>query len=125
REVSAFLYLIPIVILLTTIMQVSEQWIIRTKQFGINAKATFYQAIIVESSKLGIGLVNPIATTLVLLTALSNGVKAILLVVSGRNSKYQTVKNSTEPKLSLKKLISRYKDFPLLRAPQVFIEAIT
>src|SRR5699024_3705581 len=55
QEVSSYLFLIPIVLILAGLMQVSNQWLIRTKQFGINAKATFFQSLISNVGKIGIG----------------------------------------------------------------------
>lgn len=125
EEISSFLYLIPVVIIFSTLMQVSEQWFIRTKQFSINAKVTFYQALIIEMSKLGIGFINPVASVLVVLTALSNGLKALLLFIFGRKSKSSKLPKWEAREISLKKLAKKHSDFPLLRAPMVFIDAIT
>jgi len=124
-EAATYLFLIPIVIIFTTLMQVSEQWYIRTKQFGINAKVSFYQAVILEFSKVGIGLITPTASVLVGLTAVANGLKALMLILFGRKSKYKSPNTSSEKRLSLKEIAKRHKDFPLLRAPQAFIDAIT
>src|SRR5699024_10608796 len=43
QEISSFLYLIPLVIIFAGIVQVLEQWLIRTNQFSINAKVSFLQ----------------------------------------------------------------------------------
>lgn len=125
EEISIFLYLIPIVILMSTLMQVKEQWFIRKQQFAINAKATFYQSIIIETSKVGIGLFYPAATVLIILTAISNGIKALLMTFLGKKSNYRLITEELDERGKTKDLIKKYKDFPLLRAPQAFIEAIT
>src|SRR5699024_4417065 len=46
KEISNYMFLIPLVILFGGFMQVSEQWLIRTKQFSINAKVTILQSAI-------------------------------------------------------------------------------
>lgn len=126
EEVSLYLYLIPLVIIFTTLMQVLEQWYIRKKKFRINAKATFYQAVAIEFGKIGIGVVIPIGSVLVILTAFSNGIKALLLVIFARvRVSGYVYKKRQVSFLSIKKLAKKYKDFPLLRAPQALIDAIT
>jgi O-antigen/teichoic acid export membrane protein len=107
-------------------MQVFEQWFIRIKQFGINAKSMFYQSIIIEGSKVGIGLFYPVAPVLIFLTALNNGVRALFLITLGKRLVNNNTPNDLEEgHLPLKDLAKKYKDFPLLRAPQMFIDAIS
>lgn len=124
ENISMYLYFIPIILIFTVLMQVTEQWYIRTKQFGISARATFYQAVIIELGKLGFGFVNPVATVLVVFTVLSNGLKAFLLILFGRTLKRN--KSAVDNKnISLLSIAKNYKDFPLLRAPQMLIDSIT
>lgn len=82
NEIAPFLYyLIPIVIIFAGIMQSLEQWLIRKKKFLINARVTFLQSLITNSSKIGIGLFYPTATVLVFLQAFSNGLKAFMMML--------------------------------------------
>src|SRR5699024_8578620 len=39
QEIAPFIFLIPVVILFSGLMEVFEQWLIRTKQFNITAKS--------------------------------------------------------------------------------------
>src|SRR5699024_10436458 len=59
EAVASFLFFIPLVILFSGFLQIIEQWLIRTRQFTINAQATLGQAIIVQGSKVGIGFFYP------------------------------------------------------------------
>lgn len=124
-EMKPFLYLIPIVIIFSGIMQVSEQWLIRTKQFSVNAKASFFQSLIINGSKAGMGLIYPSATVLVGLQAISNGVKALIMILFTKKSDKTLVKYSEEKLLTIKELAFKYKDFPVYRAPEVFISSIS
>lgn len=51
------------------------------KKFLINARVTFLQSLITNSSKIGIGLFYPTATVLVFLQAFSNGLKAFMMML--------------------------------------------
>lgn len=125
EEISPFLYLIPFVICSAGILQVIEQWLIRTKQFKITAKAVFLQAFLTNGGKVGIGFFHPTSTVLIILSALSNGLKALLLILftKGKNKKGSDEKAVI--KVSIKQLAREYRDFPIFRAPESFLHAFT
>lgn len=125
EEIAPFLYLIPLVIIFAGIMQVTEQWLIRTNQFSINAKASFLQSVVTNGSKAGIGLIYPSPSVLVIIQTIGNGVKALIMVMFARNKKYNKNTYVDEKILSLKELAKKYIDFPLYRSPEVFLSSIT
>lgn len=120
EEIAPFLYLIPLIVTFAGLMQVTEQWLIRTNQFTISAKVTFLQSVLTNGSKVGIGLIYPTATVLVVLQAFANGLKAIMLMFFARKSGY---KGDVEQQkgYTLRELAKKYKDFPIYRTPQVFL----
>lgn len=122
--IAPFLCLIPPVILFAAFLQVAQQWLIRTKQFKITAKVAFSNAIILNSAKVGIGWFNPVATVLVSLATLGSALHAVMLIIGARRSQYKQVIDSSESR-TVKELAKKHKDFPLFRAPQVFINAIS
>ncbi|MDM8101200.1 MULTISPECIES: lipopolysaccharide biosynthesis protein [Oceanobacillus] len=125
KEISSFLYLIPFVIIFAGLVQVSEQWLIRTKQFKINAKVTFWQSVIINGGKAGIGLFYPFASVLVILTFLANGLRAAMMIFFSRRSSYKDETIEKEEKKTSKQLAKEYYDFPTYRAPEVFLNAIS
>ncbi|SHH14521.1 lipopolysaccharide biosynthesis protein [Virgibacillus chiguensis] len=128
QQITQFLFLIPIVIVFSGFSQVATQWLVRTKEFAINAKVSVYQSILINGGKVGIGLLYPTAAVLIILTALANGVRAIMLFLfmqlkrQSNSSKYE---NTDEKQLTIGELAKKYKDFPLYRAPEVFINSIS
>ncbi|WP_419876223.1 lipopolysaccharide biosynthesis protein [Candidatus Pristimantibacillus sp. PTI5] len=125
EDIASFLYLIPIVILCSGFLQVVEQWLIRTKQFKITAKVTFLQNIIMQSSKIGIGFFYPVAGVLIIFTALGEGIKALMMFFLIRKTEDKHSNNIAEDQIPIKELSKKYKDFPLYRAPEVLIDAIS
>lgn len=125
KEVSSFLYLIPIVIIFAGLMQVTEQWLIRTKQFSINARVTFWQSVIINGSKAGVGLIYPFASVLVVLTVMANGLRAAMMIFFAKKSTYIENNLIKERKKNTKELAKKYYDFPMYRAPEVFLNAIS
>src|SRR5699024_4464608 len=76
-------------------------------------------------SKVGIGLFYPVATVLVILQAVGNGIKALMMIMFTRKSNYKQTFESNEETLSIKELAKKHVDFPVYRAPEVFISSIT
>ncbi|GGA62775.1 lipopolysaccharide biosynthesis protein [Salinicoccus roseus] len=125
EEIASYLYLIPLIIIFAGTVQVTEQWLIRTNQFTINANVKFLQSIVTNGSKVGIGTFYPTATVLVVLQVLGNGIKTLMIVMLARKSNYKSAKSSHEEGDSLKELANKHRDFPIYRAPQVLITAVS
>src|SRR5690625_43330 len=113
EEYSSFIYLIPLVVIFSSFLQVSEQWLIRTNQFVINAKVYFYQSVIINISKVGIGLFYPVAIVLVILQVAEIALRAIMMMIFAKKSKYKIKRiSSNDSKVSVKHLAKKYYDFP-------------
>lgn len=125
KEIAPYLFLIPLVILFSGVMQVIEQWFIRTNQFSINAKAHFMQSLVTNGGKVGIGFMYPAAIVLVVLQVFGNGFKAVLMVLFSRKSKYKNRSETWEKKLTIKEIAKKHRDFPLYRAPERLFNSFT
>lgn len=125
QQISSYLFLIPLVIIFAGLIQTSEQWLIRTRQFGVSAKVTFWQSIIINGSKMGMGFVNPVATVLVVLNALSSGLKVLMVMFFTRKSSHKEIIYPEEAELSIVETAKKYKDFPLFRAPEILINSVS
>ncbi|MFD1385939.1 lipopolysaccharide biosynthesis protein [Oceanobacillus oncorhynchi subsp. oncorhynchi] len=125
KELSSFLLFLPLVILFTTFMMCYEQWFIRKKQFKINANSMFYQALLIEGSKVGLGFFSPTAYVLVILSTLNNGIRGLFLYLFGRKELRESQLEKKKTNQSLFEIAKKYKDFPFLRAPQMLIDATT
>jgi len=123
EEIASYIYLFPIVILFAGLMEVNVQWLIRTKQFKITANTAFYRALLVNGGRIGIGLFKPVASVLIFITAIENGLRALMIRLQLRKSNYKINDNLKD--INLKELAKKYKDFPLFRAPQVFIDQLS
>src|SRR5699024_10099160 len=103
--------------------QIMEQWLIRTKQFSINAKATFYQAAIVNIGKIGIGMLYPVAKVLVFFTAITNGLRAIMMYLFSNKIDVLSKKSKNSTDNNLRSIAKKYYDFPIYRAPQDLLDS--
>lgn len=127
ESISSYLYFIPLVILFSGFLQVSENWLIRKKQFKVTAKVNVLQTIILQGSIVVIGFFYPIASILIIMTVFGQLLKAMMMILLINNSKTELKSNkeiNVEP-ISFKGIAKKYKDFPLYRAPEVSINAIS
>jgi O-antigen/teichoic acid export membrane protein len=127
QAISRFALLLPLAMLSDAFMQIAKQWLIRKKQFKITARAEALQSFIINSSKAGVGLFYPLASVLIVLSTLGNAIHAGLLALGIKRSRPAMNTNLQEVKhhASLYKLAKKHYDFPLYRAPQIFINAIS
>ncbi len=125
NEIGNLIFLIPLIILFAGFMQVSRQWLIRTKQFKINAKADFLQSVIVNGGKVGFGFLMPVSTVLILLSTSINAIRAYIMWFSAEIPKLNLRYYLQYGKNNMKKLAKKYYDFPMYRAPESLITGIS
>ncbi|EKO3743048.1 oligosaccharide flippase family protein [Vibrio metschnikovii] len=126
ESIAGFLWLIPVAMLFAAFQQILQQWLIRKKQFKITAKVAVMQALMINSAKVGIGWFNPIGTMLIILATVGNALHALLLWAGLRKQPAAFVEEQeNQQAISIKELAKRHKDFPLFRAPQVAINALS
>lgn len=123
ETIASFVYLIPLVIMFSAVLQVAQQWLIRKKQFKVKARVASLQALILNGSKVGFGLFYPFATVLIILSVFGQALQSFMLIIGliKSDAKEVTDTNSTP----LKELAKQHRDFPLYRAPQVFLNAVS
>ncbi len=126
EAIAAFVMLIPLNILFSAWLQITEQWLIRKKQFQITAKVAVAQALIVNSAKSGIGWFNPVVAVLIVLSTIGSAFHAVMLYLGTRKADWpETQARQKQARIPLLKLARRYYDFPFYRAPQMFLNAIS
>src|SRR5699024_12178220 len=118
-------FLIPLVIISARFIKIIEQWLIRTNQIFINAKSNFMQSVITNVGNAGIGCVYPSAVVLVVLQALGNSIKALLMLFFTRKSDYKDSNSLEEKNYTTKELMKKHQDFPFYRAPEEFFSSVT
>ncbi len=126
QSIAPFLYLIPIVMVLSVTLQTTRQWLIRKKLFSIQAKAAIIQAFIVNGTKAGFGLISPFTATLIWISTIGYALHNFFLLKGlKKNNEINNSTDSVRSSLTLKQVAKKYRDFPLYRSPQTFISAIS
>ena len=126
--ISSFILLVPVVMFFSACRQSLEQWLIRKKEFKDISKVTVSQAFLINGTKVGAGFFFPSAVTLVVLSALKDFLHAIQLAFVALKSQV-TKEGKSISRINrysyFWKLASQYRDFPLFRSPQVFLNSIS
>ncbi len=127
KAIAPYIMFVPLSMVFTAFMQIGQQWLIRKKQFAITAKVEVLRAFLLNSAITTIGWINPVGAVLVVLATLGHGLHAAMLWLGIKKSKKlrgsPALKETSQ--MSLGKLAKQYYDFPLYRAPQVFLNAIS
>lgn len=124
--ISGFLFLIPIAIFSAGFLQTIQQWLIRKQQFKIIGRVAVSQSLILNVSKTAIGLAYPAGVVLVVLATFGYALHAIQLWVGAKvwSRDRSRVSKLSETFLKISLLARVHKDFPLYRAPQVFVNSV-
>lgn len=126
QQIAPFVLLLPVVLLFQAMQDVAQQWLIRTKQFSLSSRVVMLQALLINGAKAGLGLLQPLAVTLVLISAAGFALQAVMLTLGARWFGTREDAAGTEgPAKTLPELAHQYRDFPLFRAPQDLLNALS
>ncbi|MGS0498019.1 oligosaccharide flippase family protein [Pseudoalteromonas mariniglutinosa] len=127
QSVSKFLIFIPVALFFAALQQIMQQWLIRKKQFKVTARIAVSQSLILNSAKVGLGFYYPIGAALIIIATLGNALYAVQLWFGARrwSATEDRINSPLTSGKSLKEIIYEYKDFPLYRAPQQLINALS
>lgn len=126
-RMSNYLIFVPVAMFFIGLQQILNQWLIRKKQFALTAKITIVQSIYINITKTVLGLFSPTGATLITLATIGHCVYFLQLLF-GTNRHVSENERLTPALLSSVKidgLAKKYSDFPLFRAPQQFLNALS
>lgn len=119
---SKFLYFLPFVTLFSGMYRILEQWAIRKDSYHHISYAMIGETSLRNFSETLLGFIYPKPSILLVFRSLQYFIKFVIILSSFRlNILIQSLKEKTDLKIILKK----YKNFPLFRAPEVFISSIS
>lgn len=126
KSLEDYLLLIPFAMLFAAWLEITQQLLIRKKLFSSLARTAVSQSVFINTAKLGFGWLSPTSTVLIVIATLGNALYAAMLsFIVYRSSIDKMAERSVFGSISLKKIAYRHRDFPIYRAPQNFINAIS
>lgn len=126
KAIAPYIFALPIAMGLSALLAVAMQWVIRKKHFALKAKVAVIQSFIINSAKVGIGVVMPLPSVLILATTLGSGLHAAMLFKRSPPSATHSKPSPDQPGITLntyRRLALQYKDFVLFRTPQATLNA--
>ncbi|ERS11285.1 hypothetical protein Q673_11155 [Marinobacter sp. EN3] len=125
EAVAGFLLLIPVAMVFSAYQQILTQWLIRKKQFKITARVAVFQTLVVNSAKAGVGWFHPVGAALVVITVIGLASHALLLWTGMKGRTEAHPRPQDERTGSTRELAKHHRDFPMYRAPQVALNALS
>lgn len=127
QSIKSFIWLVPLGILFGAWRQMNQQSLIRKKRFRITAQVAVLHAALINITKICIGLFAPLAGVLIVIYALGIGLNAGMLSLGLRKTGFhQGYRHQKKmPPTQVWELAKKHYDFPLYRAPQVLLNAVS
>ncbi len=124
EAIAPYAMLVPLSMLFAACMQIARQWLIRKRLYHITARVAVLQALFLNSAKAGFGWLNPVASVLVVLTTAGQALHAAMLWLGIRHiGNFANTAIEGQARVSLRELARKHYDFPLYRAPELFVNA--
>lgn len=122
-----YLMLLPVVMFSAAVLEIIQQWLYRRQRFSLTARAATLHALCYNLTRSLGGLAQATAPMLVVTSALYYIIHSLLLLVGMTLTRATKVVDNPgdETPTSLRMLASEFRDFPLYRAPQVLINALS
>lgn len=127
NDIVEFKYFVPFAMFVGTLFSVLSQWLIRKKAFKLIAKVSVLQSILINGLKVFFGFNNPSAFMLILINSVSGLFGGIMMLLGflGFEKKEADEFRANIRIKEMGEIMLRYRDFPLLRAPQNLINAFS
>ncbi|MEH6387212.1 MAG: lipopolysaccharide biosynthesis protein [Pseudomonas profundi] len=127
EEAAPYLMLLPVVMFFGGALETAQQWLFRKQLFHVTAKIAVLHSLTHNLVRCAGGLIYASPAVLVTTTAIGSFLHGSMLFAAIRRWSTDR-KLEEEPKPSAwtaAELVRTYKQFPLFRAPQMFINAIS
>lgn len=130
EQIKPWILLLPIAMFASAGYQVMQQWVIRQQLFGASARIDVIHSLTVNIAKTG-GYFQPVAGVLIMIAAIAPGLRAVMLALSSRwpnaSQRRETNKSgiALEANATMKTATLTYCCYPLYRAPQSLINAVS
>ncbi|PCD00060.1 lipopolysaccharide biosynthesis protein [Halopseudomonas pelagia] len=128
EAITPFLMLLPLAMFCGAALETAQQWLIRKQRFKVTARVAVAHSIIHNIGRSTAGLIHASAAMLVITTALGPLLHAGMLFFGIRRDKAIGRKHPEDQPTEVSTILGvagRYSDFPIYRAPQMLINAVS
>ncbi|TBU86720.1 lipopolysaccharide biosynthesis protein [Phytopseudomonas dryadis] len=126
-QIAPFMMLLPLVMLAGAALEITQQWLIRKQRYRLTAGVAVQHSLLHNGLRIGVGLLHATPAALLLSTALGPLLHTLMLTWGLQRSRSaQPAQPAAEAlPLGIRDLALQYHDFPLFRAPQILINAVS
>ncbi len=126
EAIAAFIYLIPAGMFIAVLGSILGQWLIRKKSFALTAKYGVFTALLINTTKAGLGFLHPTAMSLVVTNTVGSLIGTAITYLGWRKhaAKQPAIRTAQQP-ATVRQLAKIHLDFPLLRTPQNLVNAFS
>ncbi|MCP4990435.1 MAG: lipopolysaccharide biosynthesis protein [Colwellia sp.] len=122
---KVYLYWVPVAMLFAAMLQITDNWVIRTQLFTLKAKVSVIHACVINFSKTVLGLSVPSALSLIIIAIINPLLNVLTLLVTVKN-RLPTLKTMTASASgNWQALMGKYREFPLFQSPQALLNALS
>lgn len=125
QQIGGYIMLIPLAMLFGASQQIIEFWLIRQKKYIVTARVAVSQSLILNCLKVGAGFIHPTGIVLVFIATLGKALHPLQLWFGAKRWGAETPAGSKLTTKDLKELGVQLRDYPLYRAPQAFLSALS
>jgi O-antigen/teichoic acid export membrane protein len=123
QEISHYLFLLPIAMFITVLYTIIGEWLSREKAFRMAAMSSVILAVVVTVIKVFFGFINPSALSLIIAYISGFFISTFSTFLIWK--KIRKIKFNRSIKVNVIPVALEYKDFPVFRTSQNFINAIS
>lgn len=126
ESIGSAVYLLPVAMLFAAWVQMARHWLVRKNAFAVIARSALLHSGLLNSARALAGVLLPSGAVLIVLATLGGALHALLMIIGIRRQ--TTVSRSSpseEAEPTALSLARQHADFPLYRAPQNLIHAVS
>ena len=125
QSLGNLIWFIPFAILFTAYQSVYTQWIIRKKQFSSLSKVAISHSAINYGTQAIIGLKYPFTYILIGIHSIGIFFRALLLFYFSKKIERSSSEKTNDISITTLQVLKKYHDFPIYRAPEMLLSAIS
>ncbi len=118
-------YILSLVVVLHAFQQIGFQWLIRKKKYNKISKVLIIQSLLLNFSKLLVGVIYPSALSLIAITISGFLLQMLQYLYHASKNGLNFSKKNLCNLYSIKEQSRKYADFPCYRAPQILINSLS
>ncbi|UNK05621.2 oligosaccharide flippase family protein [Psychrobacter raelei] len=125
QNLGNLIWFLPLALLFTSCQDVYTQWIIRKKEFKDLSKVSVSHSLLNYGTQALIGFKYPFTYILIAIHTIGIFVRALMLYYFSKDIRSTSLKSDRNSKPSALRILRKYYDFPMYRAPEMLLSAIS